>query len=220
MSDDSLDPILEHAKRDQHGNLVMAFLRKTDEDVWDTVVVDANGQPLRFWAPGPSPMSSGFVDEDGNALMILTSTPPGVVPGGLMPMPADAAGSAVGTIVSIVTRDSHTEVQAPRDEDAKRPVPPLGPTAFDSITSALAARSDDGFYTRDVATADGGVATVMLNWDGNQLLFWLNSPGDEATLELFAVAFLPNNGGLVAVAVDDSLRPIHSGTALEARLKD
>lgn len=220
MSDDWLDPILEHAKRDQHGNIVLAFLRKSDEDAWDAIVVDENRQPLRFWVPGPPKMPGGLVNEKGDALMILTATPPGVVPRGFAPLPADASGSPIGNLISIVTAEGLTEVEAPRDDGPKAPVPPLGPTALRSLTSEFAARSDDGFYTRDVTAADGAVATIMLNWDGNPLLFWLASLADEVTLELFTLAFLPEDGGLVAVAVNDSLLPVHSSAALQAQLRE
>src|SRR5215211_1172135 len=99
ISSDRLSEMMTHAKHDEHGDVVVAFLRKQDQDVWDSVVVAEDLQPLVFWAKGAPKIEGAIMDSEGNILMVAVSTPPGVEPSGFMAWPCDATGSPLGSLV-------------------------------------------------------------------------------------------------------------------------
>lgn len=202
--------MLEHAKRDPHGHVAVAHLRRQDKDVWDAIVVAEDAQPLVFWAHGEQPdMKDLVIREDGSVMMVVISTPPGVQPAGLLVVPANAWGSPLATLVSVVSQEGLTMVSSAGDTESASP-PPMGRDMLISLLDHAAARNEGGYAVTELETADGGTATVLLDWDGRPVMFWLEVPGDESPRTLMTAMASPDGDGLIAMAVDGDLRPLYS----------
>jgi hypothetical protein len=212
-----LDPILEaHAKKDRNA-IVLAHLRRRDRDRWDTLVVGNDLMPLAFWSSGKgAPESSEIVrDEEGNVLMVILATPPGVEPAGLVAMPATEHGSPFGTLEAIVSADGYTPLAEADEEPPPPPSSELEPDMLRSLLATAAQQRSEGEYVvAEVPSADGGTVRVLLDWNGRPLLFWTDMPGDPPRRELMAVVALEEAEGLLGVTVDEELRPLHSDAEL------
>lgn len=216
-----LDPILEHARRSDQGAILIGYIQRPDEDAWDAVVVGKDLQPLTFWATNGGEMGGDeqIRDEAGNVLMVVSATPPGAEPAGLIAVPSDERGSPLGRLVSIVSGDALTML----DDVSREPKRGKGqkPGLHESLSSLIrqaAAGTSEGNYVTEIEAADGAPITVLMNWGGAPLLFWTQSPDDPHQLALTLVAALPE-GGLAGVTVDNDLRPVHSGAAIQQMLR-
>ena len=212
---DLREELLRHAKRDVYGNVALAQLRREDEDVWDTLIVNRDGEPLLFWGLGEQPEKHAIQTEDGATLMVVVATPPGVRPAGLITIPATRSGSPLGNLVSMVNRDGHTVVD-PAGDPRRRPPTRFGSDMLDSLLQHVAKHEAGHFVARPIAAADGGKATVLVDWDERVLLFWLPSVADPAVRALYTVVPAPHGDGMIALGVDDRLRPQHSDAGLAA----
>ena len=209
---DPLEAILKDAKRDRYGNVAIAHLRRQDEDAWDALVVAEDSQPLVFWATGDRPdIEDVVVREDGAFLMVVVSTPPGVRPAGLITTPANAWGSPLASLVSLVSPEGITMVSPPRESSPAAPPPPVGTDMLRSLLDKAAAHESGGFRVTELETADGGFATVLLDWDGRPLMFWVEMPRKNARTLMTAIILPGEEGGIVAMAVDAALQPLYSG---------
>jgi hypothetical protein len=208
---DWLDTALQHAARDTFGNIGLAHLRRLDSDRWDTLVVGEDRKPLVFWASGQvMPAEKSIRNENGATLVGVVSTPPGVQPSGLIAVPVDANGSPQVTLVSVVSSEGITEVEAGPAKD--KPPEPWGPSMLRSLLQAAAAQTNEGYQVARVDSSDGGNLPVLLDWDGRPLLFWIDTPEGERQLSVAAV--LRQREGIIALAVDEILRPVLSEEAL------
>jgi hypothetical protein len=214
--------VLEHAKRDEHGYVAIAHLRRRDEDLWDALAVGENSQPLVFWVGGDRPdFDDLVVGDDGSFLMVVLATPPGVQPAGLLTVPADTWGSPIATLITIVTGEGLTMVSpAAGDRPAPPPPPTFGREMLRSLLDQAADRQGDNFKVAEIQTADGGSTRALLDWDGRPLMFWIDMPGEDGERELMMAVSLPAEGGIIAMAVDESLRPLYSAAATAQRLGD
>ena len=221
MSD--LDQFLKAHAMMNGGAYVRAHLRRQDRDVWDTLVVGKDLLPLTFWANGEhAPDDDSIVrDEHGNVLTVITATPPGVEPRGLVPTPANANGSPFATMVATVTADGYTPLAAAAEETPfSPPKEKLGPTMLSTLLSTVASQAGENeFSIAEVPTADGGTIRASLDWTGRLLLFWVDMPGDPPPRELMAAVVPEGGDGFSAVTVDQDLRPLYSGSVLAKRLK-
>jgi hypothetical protein len=214
---DWLDPILVHAKRDKHRNLGIAYLRREDEDSWDALVIGADNQPLTFWS---SPSESGLekdamTDRDGNVLNVVASTPPGVEARGLVGTPATATGSPVGTFTAIFEAEGYTMIRG-TSKESKPPPPPPSQWNLASLLKDVAKHKGDEYVSATIEAADGGAIPVLLDWDGRPIMFWIDMPSEPSERKLVAAVATPS--GIVAMAVDEMLRPEHSEEWMDQHL--
>jgi hypothetical protein len=204
------EEILHQAKR-RNGSLVTAFWRNVDNGFWDCLVVAADLSPLYFWEePEGVPLADGDTDRDerGRVRMVVTATPPGTEPAGLIPRPVASNGSPQGTLVAIVQAKGLTMLERPQPAQSKQQME----DAFSGLIGRSAAQRDGNYFIAKVETADGDSADVLVNWLGEPLLFWVDTPDTDPSRHLLAqVVVLPGREGMIAMGVDEELRPIHSG---------
>jgi hypothetical protein len=209
------DAVMKHAKRDKFGNVAIAHLRRHDKDVWDSLVVGEDGQPLVFWASGERPNVQELVTRnDGSFLMVAVATPPGVEPAGFLYEPADEWRSPLLIMRGLVSEEGLTLVsRAGRDPGPPRP---FGPEMLRSLLGQVAMRRGEQVEMVEINTSDSGTANVLIDWDRRPLMFWTTLPDKKDMLELMAAVSV--EGRTLAVAVDQMLRPILSGATLAQNL--
>lgn len=209
---DPLEQILRHAKRDEDDRLWVAQLRREDEDSWDTVIIGADDEPLTFWAPAEPAGADAARDSEGNMLMVMASTPPGVRPAGLLAIPCSPSGSPVLRMVAMVDKSGHTQIGVAGDK-TKQPPAGLRADMLRSLLDHVAQRRGDSYSTVRVPAVSGVLTTVLVDWESRPLLCWLPSVDDESRRALYAVAAGASDG-FVAVSVTHDLHPTHSDDEL------
>ena len=208
---DLIDALLEHAGRFSNGAVAIGHLQRDDEDAWDFVVVGEDLQPLVFWGETNIPGEGSVKREDGATLQVLASTPPGVQPSHLVPVPAKESGSPIGRIAAAVTPDGmETRIGEPIGAGQE---PATGLEVLRSLYTQSVFQRKGMEAVADVDTADGGKLEVTLDWDQRPLLFWLSLPSDPEKLELMTLA--RSSEGDVVVSVDSEMRPLYSAEKLE-----
>ena len=125
---------------------------------------------------------------------------------GLIAAPADEWRSPLLKLVSIVSREGDTVVTPPNYKAG--PPPPFGPQIITSLLKQFAYQRGDQFAIVEVDVSDGKKTNVLIDWNQRPLLFWLTMPDEQDKKALYMA--VSSAEGIVAVAVDEQLRPVRA----------
>jgi hypothetical protein len=189
-----------------YGEPMSALARIGNSGNWNDVIVGADLQPLVAWLPrGEDSPEDAATNSTGEVAHVVTVTPPGVQPAGYLLTPADERYQPLLALIYLVSSDGEVPIADP-GADAE--------VAFPEAVNVVRdrARAPDGrLRTRTTRCATGEVAEVLFGADGRPVRFWCDAVQlglAQSGEPLWLCVLVLSEGGLLAVQLDDRLRPV------------
>jgi hypothetical protein len=189
-----------------YGEPMSALARIGDSPNWNDVLVGADLQPLVVWLPpGEYAPPAAAQNDNGEMAHVVTAMPPGAQSGTWLLTPADEGGLPLAALVHIITRDGEVPIATPRADQKVAFPESIG------VVRDRASLADGRFRTRRTRFASGEVGDVLVGQDSRPVRFWVDAselgmaePGEP----LWLCVLVATEAGLLAVQLDDRLRPV------------